>query len=252
MNEALLRRFVQYLQHHLNGETPHSYFEKLTQIIKAATEDHYFRKNPARNIMVRKNNHLRKDVLTAEELRLLWQTPCERAQIKRAFLFCCLTGLRWCDVKVLEQKHIKGTTLHFVQKKTKIALTIPLWEEVLLLLNQQAPKGDRIFDLPTYANCILWLRKWKEAAGIEKHLSWHCGRHSYGTLLVSNGVDISIASKLLGHTSLAHTQRYVRISEKLKKEAIEKRPALWGNRTATILNASCLLWGFHNSSPLKR
>lgn len=226
INEALLRRYVLYLQLHLNGESPHNYFEKLSQIIKAATEELYFRRNPTRNITVRRSSYFQKEVLTAEELRLLWQTPCERAEIKRAFLFCCLTGLRWCDVKRLQPANIKGATLHLVQKKTKVALTIPLREEALLLLQEQRQGGERLFHLPTYTNCMLWLGKWKAVAGIEKHLTWHCGRHSYGTLLVSNGVDISIASKLLGHTSLAHTQRYVRVSETLKKEAIEKIPRL--------------------------
>ncbi|MBK6330461.1 MAG: tyrosine-type recombinase/integrase [Bacteroidetes bacterium] len=64
---------------------------------------------------------------------------------------------------------------------------------------------------------------------IEKHISWHCGRHSFGTNLIGFGVDVSIASKLLGHTTLANTQRYVRVNDQMKASAISKFPSISNN-----------------------
>jgi site-specific recombinase XerD len=66
-------------------------------------------------------------------------------------------------------------------------------------------------------------------AKIDKHISWHCGRHSFGTNLIAHGVDVSIASKLLGHTSLANTQRYVSVNDEMKALAISKFPLFSSN-----------------------
>jgi hypothetical protein len=39
---------------------------------------------------------------------------------------------------------------------------------------------------------------------------------------VLNGVDIHTTSKLLGHTGLSHTIRYLRASKELNKKAVER------------------------------
>lgn len=73
---------------------------------------------------------------------------------------------------------------------------------------------------------LKWLKKWAEAAGVEKHIGFHTARRTFGTSLITYGSDVSIVSKLLGHTSLANTQRYVKVSEQLKQQAIAKLPSL--------------------------
>jgi integrase/recombinase XerD len=52
-------------------------------------------------------------------------------------------------------------------------------------------------------------------AGIRKGGNIHTLRHSFATHLIEAGVDVTIVQKLLGHTSLLTTMRYVHISRKL-------------------------------------
>jgi site-specific recombinase XerD len=52
-------------------------------------------------------------------------------------------------------------------------------------------------------------------AGIRKGGNIHTLRHSFATHLIEAGVDVTIVQKLLGHTSVLTTMRYVHISRKL-------------------------------------
>lgn len=226
INESLLRKFVKFLESQLKGESPSNYFAKLKQVIKSAKHDHHFRENPAENIQVKKNQYLHKEVLNFDEIRILSNTPLNNNEVKKAFLFSCLTGLRFCDVKVLEWKSIHSDKIKIVQEKTKIPLSIPISQDAIDLLPKEKNKGELVFDLPSHTACQKWLKRWMVTAGIDKHISWHCGRHSYGTNLISYGVDVSIASKLLGHTSLANTQRYVSVNDAMKAKAISKFPSI--------------------------
>ncbi len=55
-------------------------------------------------------------------------------------------------------------------------------------------------------------------AGIKKNVYCHALRSTFATLLLENGVDIRIIQTLLGHSNLATTERYTKVSqEQLKK-----------------------------------
>lgn len=57
------------------------------------------------------------------------------------------------------------------------------------------------------------------ACGIEKTISYHCGRHSFATLALSKGMPIESVSRVLGHTNIVTTQIYAKItSQKLDND----------------------------------
>ena len=61
----------------------------------------------------------------------------------------------------------------------------------------------------------------KKRAGItDPTLTPHSLRHAFGTDLVEGGVDIRVVQELMMHESLATTQIYTRVSERLKREGI--------------------------------
>lgn len=108
MTEDFLTTFKNHLEKYLNGETPYNYFKKLKKIIKEGTKERLFRTNPSVDIQNKKNECNVKDVLSFEDIRKLSATKCNNEQVRRAFLFSYLTGLRYCDVKALKWKNIKG------------------------------------------------------------------------------------------------------------------------------------------------
>ena len=49
---------------------------------------------------------------------------------------------------------------------------------------------------------------------------FHCGRHTFGTMMLTLGADLFTTSKLMGHTNIQTTEIYAKIVDKKKEEAI--------------------------------
>ena len=59
---------------------------------------------------------------------------------------------------------------------------------------------------------------------------FHCGRHSFASLLLENGVDIYTIKNLMGHTNVRTTQIYTHIvNEKKEKAANTLQPEFIGH-----------------------
>lgn len=238
LTKDLMKSFTEYLINRFTGEGAHTVYGRFKKMILAALDKDIIAKNPCRGVSIKKDNgQLKKEILSQEEVVLLANTHYEKENpdIRRAFIFCLYCGLRWCDVKDLTYANVdySNKLLKFEQSKTKAhsaasGVVIPLNDGLLHLIGQ--PKdGNRnqiIFPLPSHTMCLKALRHWVARAGIEKHITWHCARHSCGTNLLSNGANIKTVASILGHSGLAHTEKYTRAVDSLKQAAIDSMPPL--------------------------
>ena len=122
----------------------------------------------------------------------------------------------------------EGMTAKQLKKATKLVdKVIPLNDGLLSIIGEApADKNCLIFDLPTYESCCKSVKRWVKRAGIDKHISWHCARHSFAVNILNNGANIKTVASLLGHSGLKHTEKYTRAVDKLKEEAINSLPEL--------------------------
>jgi integrase len=228
--------FKQHLIKNLHPNTANSYFARFTSIIRSAIKEGIITKNPALGITIRKQESLPK-YLTLEEIQKLVETSCGSEIVKDAFLFSCLTGLRYEDVVSLKWENVRGFALEFTQKKTKSSERLPLAPEAIEIIERQRyavknPKVtiehtlDTIFILPARQTIDKVLRSWAKRAGLIKPLSFHKARHTFATLALSSGVDLYTVSKLLGHKSVVTTSVYAKVVDETKKEAIAKLPRI--------------------------
>lgn len=235
LTKEMITGFTEYLQKRFKGEGAHTLYARFKKIIKAAVEDDVIRKNPCNGIVIKiDGNTLKKDVLSIEEIQQLITTHYEgeSTDIRRAFIFCLYCGLRWCDVKDLTFANVDyaNRRLSFEQAKTKghsnaSGVVIPLNDGLLNLIG----KGERdalIFPLPSHTMCLKALRHWTKRAGIDKHITWHCARHSFAVNILNNGANIKTVASLLGHSGLKHTEKYTRAVDSLKEAAINSLPEL--------------------------
>jgi len=107
IDEKFLMKFRDYLDTQLNGISPYNYFKKIKKIIKEATYSKYFLRNPTERITNSKGKSKEKETLTTKEIQILTKTSWSKPQIKNAFLFSYLTGLRFSDVSRLKWENIK-------------------------------------------------------------------------------------------------------------------------------------------------
>ena len=167
-----------------------------------------------------------REYLTIEEVKKLIVTPCESEIVKQAYLFACNCGLRLGDIKAMLWKDIS-----FEDGMWRVAIRMLKTEKIIYIpLPQQAmqwlPTDERMPDnlvFPTLTENKIgqYLKPWaKEAGIINKDVCFHASRHTYATMLLTLGVDLYTVSKLLGHTSIRHTQRYAKIINQKKDDAI--------------------------------
>jgi site-specific recombinase XerD len=243
INKDVIKKFVEYLECHSKGVGAWSYYQRFKKVVNYATEHGIFTKNPCMGIFCKTDdNVLRKDVLSLEEIELLIATgyPEQNKEVKRAFIFCLYTGLRYCDVVNLKYTNVdySNKILKFEQSKTKghsaaSGVIIPLNDGLLSLIGTP-PLNDEgkpiidslIFTLPSHTACSKALRYWTQRAGITKHITWHCGRHSFAVNILNRGANIKTVASLLGHSGLKHTEKYTRAVDSLKEAAINSLPEL--------------------------
>lgn len=165
-----------------------------------------------------------KEFLTIDELKKVIATPCRYPIVKKAFLFSCFTGLRWSDMITLEPKHIhdsvdgKSKYIEKKQVKTKQDVVVPLCQDALKWMPEPQNDGKTIFhELQiTQTTVEVVLQEWMEAAGIKKHITYHCSRHTAATMWLTLGANLYVVSKLLGHRSIKVTEVYARIVDQTK------------------------------------
>lgn len=210
----------------ISRNTAVTYFSIFKAALKQAFVDGYLTTDLSAKIKGIPEQESRREYLTVEELNVLAGTPCEREVLKRAALFSALTGLRHCDIQKLRWKEISmngdQAQLHFTQQKTKGVEYMPISQQALDLCGEPREPEQLVFeDLPDPAWISKPLKRWIEAAGITKRITFHCFRHTYATLQLSNGTDIYTVSKMLGHTNVKTTQIYAKVVDEKKSKAAQ-------------------------------
>lgn len=233
LNKEMMQKFAYYIEDKHTGEGVRTYWQRFKRLINYAVEQKVIRESPCKGIKVMSTNDiLTKDILSQDEIKKLFATHYEKESptIRRAFALTCFTGIRHCDLKRLTYGDVdySNKLLTFRQSKVKhdssvSGVTIPLNDTLLSIIGEK-PKGakdtDLIFNMPSLEGSQKSLKTWVKRAGIDKHITWHCGRHSFATNVLSNGANIKVVSELLGHSSLKFTQKYVRALDEQKRQAI--------------------------------
>ena len=217
--------------HPLARNSKLSYFNKLRACLNHAFEERIIPYNPIRGVENFKPEEGTRMYLTIEELQKLVQTDMAHPELRRAFLFSCLTGLRRSDIAKLTwgEVHQQGAfvRLIFKQKKTGGQEYLDINEQAAELLGERGKPQDLVFPYmisPDSQNSII--QQWVYKAGINKKISFHCGRHTFAVMMLDLGTDLYTVSKLLGHKLIGTTQIYAKVLDKNKQAAVSRIPSI--------------------------
>lgn len=161
-------------------------------------------------------------------------------RVRDVFVFACVTGLRFGELKLISKENIIDGYLHLKEEKgaEKDTRTIPLNDFAIFILR----KYD--YKLPLIANQKqnLYIKEVFEKAGynqmVEKittrgkeiirekfifkdRISTHTARRTFITMLKRDGKSDKLISKITGHKDLKTLNQYYQVDDEAKKEAIE-------------------------------
>ena len=215
----------------LSQNSKYSYYNKFKAALRQAFDDGYTSRNYATTVKGFAMGETTREYLTYEELQNLVKAHCKHQILKNAFIFSCLTGLRWSDINKLTWDEVRdeedGSRLVFKQQKTAAQEYQYLSEQARNILGSRKLGSARVFQGLKYgAHFNAEILRWCMRAGITKHITFHSARHTHAVLLLEHGADIYTVSKILGHKEIRTTQIYAKIVDNKKKEAAYLIPKL--------------------------
>lgn len=245
VTSEMVEAFTEYLQTRSVGEGAKSIYQRFKKVYKSCAikcninHQRPFVDEDGKSIAIKVDEGaIVKDFLSPDEERQLIATHYtgENPEIRNAFIFCLYTGMRFCDVRDLTFGNFDfaNRLLTYEQNKTKghsshSSVTLPITDVLLDLLGEQPESRNKealVFNLPSHTMCLKALRRWTKRAGIDKHITWHCARHSFGTNMAATaaqkGFSIRVVQEMMGHSSLTYTQRYTRVVDEQKKAAMQE------------------------------
>lgn len=245
ITSEMVEAFTEYLQSRSVGEGAKSIYQRFKKVYKACAikcninYQRPFVNEEGKSITITiDEDAIVKDFLSPEEEKQLMATHYtgENPQIRNAFVLCLYTGMRFCDVRDLTFGNFDfaNRLLSYEQNKTKghskhSRVTLPLTDSLLALLGEEPESQDKdvlVFALPSHTMCLKALRRWTKRAGIDKHITWHCARHSFGTNMAATaaqkGLSVRVVQEMMGHSSLKYTERYTRVLDQQKKQAMQE------------------------------
>lgn len=222
----LKTKSIRNIDKKLSQNTSFSYFNKIKATLRKAYKLKMLQDDVNSQVEAIKERESERDHLTLEESIALYNTPCRKEIVKRVSLFSLLTGMRYSDIAKLKWSDLHSTAqghfIRFRQQKTQKNEMMPISEHACKLMGEQATEGKIVFEGLKKWDVDRLLPVWISEAGIAKHITFHCFRHTYATLQISAGTDLFTVSKMLGHKSIKTTQIYAKLVDGKKIQAAGK------------------------------
>lgn len=170
------------------------------------------------------------DAEELERLRNVCVTPKEKAFVE--FLFS--TGCRISEVVEATRSKINWQECSLIvhgkgDKYRKVFFNVKCKLYLMDYFAKRKGEADAIFlgdryphNPMTKSGLEKFMKKIAKKAGIEKKITPHVLRHSFGTNMLNRGTDITVISEMLGHANLSTTQIYAKLNDDTLKSAYNK------------------------------
>lgn len=191
----------------LSTNSSDTYLKVILSVIKQAADDRLTDHNLLSILPITSRVKAELNYLTIEELNKLASVTCKAASLKSAFLFSCLTGLGWREIKDLEWRHIHSIEgiNHVEIMNRDVSISVPLNDQSFSLLGARGKADSKIFRLHYSAALCSNLNKWAISAGVYRQITFSTAKQTFAMALLNQGVAIELISELLGHKHIKST-----------------------------------------------
>lgn len=173
------------------------------------------------------NSTTRKRAITTGEVVRIANLNLEHAPhlafYRDVFLFCIYTfGIPFVDIVQLKPENISDGRLSYTRQKTGQQITVSLLPEAESIIKRYVvADGASLFPFTgkygDYSRYQYELTKYNKAlkeiaklAKVQKELTSYVARHTWASIALQAGVNPSVISQALGHTSLHTTEIYLK------------------------------------------
>lgn len=188
------------------------------------------KENPCKEIP-RPKERERDESLSISELKTLTNVDLDISSLgyglnltRDLFLFSCYTGLRYSDVINLKKESIQKEKIEVVMQKTSKKVEIPLTSKAKEILKRYKSRKirEQVFPFRCNVSVNRDLKFIARRAKINKRVSFHTGRHTFGSALADSGVQPFYIMKVMGHADVRMTNRYVNPNSQMISDAIQR------------------------------
>ncbi len=200
-----------------NSSVKHLRF--LKKVLTTALKNKYISTDPFNDYKLG-YKPVKKEFLIEPEIKKLMNKKFDSKrleEVRDVFLFQIFTGLAYVDAANLSKDNIfedgfGQKWIRLTRQKSSVQANIPLLDVPLSILKKYSGLGnERLLPIHTNQKMNEYLKEIAALCGINKRLTTHCGRHSFGTIMLTKGVSIESVSKMLGHTNITTTQIYAKV-----------------------------------------
>lgn len=253
-----VKNFLVFIRTKVCENTATYYFNHTRTILQEAVEAEIIPFNPAWMINKKERPRVKRsdaDSLTFQEIQALTQVarPRIHRQGQLMFLLSCFTGLRisdcislkWNQIAISEEQGERKYRIRVKQIKTQVRINKPLSESAVSILEQRRLEAEEVEDksdyvfpryCPEYMTPVAaksrinkQLKRWGQDAKLDHRMHFHLARHTYATMLLEMGNDITVVQHLLGQKDIRSTIIYAHVSDKLKEGAVKTLPRIDSN-----------------------
>lgn len=220
LNHDFMKGFEVFLRDRFDNSTTtvYKHYQRFTRVLNIAIQKGYLDRNPFPTYKIR---------MPKKKIEYLVQTEIDRIEgtnfkierlnvIRDIFVFCCYSGLGYSEVEKLSPDDITVGSdsekwMNIVRKKTNKPYQVPILPNAMVIINRYKNhplciKKNRVLPVPSNVKYNAYLKEIADIADIKTYLTTHIARKTFATtVMLTNGVNIGVLSRLLGHASVQVT-----------------------------------------------
>lgn len=216
--------------------TRHKHHRYVKKYLRRARELKVFFDDPYQGFKNQRKQGER-DSLTVDELRTLFKAliegnlPSGMLRVLRYFLFSCITGIRWMDIRRLHWDMVTEGTLIFQPKKTRrfeTTVKFPITEvHRLLIPTAEGLMFPRFLASNNVTNASI--QAIMVHLGLRPQIRYHWSRHTAVSMMLSKTNDLASIMQLTGIANFKTLQTYSHVNGERRKKVADSMAELLGS-----------------------
>lgn len=206
----------------------YNYHKALKRLLRLASKAKLIPQNPYSDLYGEfdRGEHENVEYLTEEEMKAVMEVELQRGShldmCRDLFVVQMFTGMAYADISkfdISDYKKINGVWRTNEERvKSGVAFVARLLPPVVEVLEKYGWKLPQITN-QAYNRA---LKKIGKRAGLTTSLHTHLARHTFGTYMLGNDVNLENLQRMMGHKDIKMTQRYAKTLAKSVHNEFDK------------------------------